>query len=125
VRHRPSDILFREGRGRARVVFCPIRYRLSRRLPAIRAELPARRVHQTSQQRNYVYAMSLAFEASEHLVFFMLQRAAPADGADLRLTVESAYASDGSVFKKRPRAIRFVILAHKVLTGQAVRFAPR
>jgi hypothetical protein len=55
-----------------------------------------------------------------------LQRAAPADAADLRLTVESAYRVDGPLnLRKRPNAIRFAVLAHKVLTNQRVRFAPR
>jgi hypothetical protein len=55
----------------------------------------------------------------------MLQRAAADDKVDLRLTVESAYPNGGTNIRKRPRTIRFMVLAHKVLTNQPVRFAPR
>jgi hypothetical protein len=56
----------------------------------------------------------------------MLQRAAPTDAADLRLTVESAYRDEGPLnLRKRPNAIRFAVLAHKVLMNQRVHFAPR
>jgi hypothetical protein len=124
VRHDISEIVFRDGPGRHRV-FCPTRYRLSHGLPQLMTELPTRRVHQTSQARNYLFAAPMAVGGCDYLVFFMLQRAAPGDGIDLRLTVESAYASDQVVLKKRPRAIRFLILARKVLMGEVVRFAPR
>jgi hypothetical protein len=59
-------------------------------------------------------------------IFFMLQRMARADGADLRLTVESAYPKGRPlVLPKRPNDIRFGVLAHKVFMRQPVRFAPR
>jgi hypothetical protein len=78
------------------------------------------------QQRNYVYVVPLEIDDRPYEVYFMLQRAAKGMKADLRLTVESAYLDeDGSKFRKRPSSIRFVILAHKVLTNQPVKFAPR
>lgn len=41
-----------------------------------------------------------------HEIYFMLQRAAPEEAADLRLTVESAYRSDRPLnLRKRPNAI--------------------
>jgi hypothetical protein len=46
--------------------------------------------------------------------------------ADLRLTIESAYCPDKpSIQRKRPNAIRFTVLAHKVFTRSPVRFAAR
>jgi hypothetical protein len=123
--HTPEEIIVTEAKDRHRV-FCPERYELSRRLPKLIPELPDKRVNQTSQSRNYVYVVPLEILGNPYEIYFMLQRAAPDDAADLRLTVESAYRSDGPPnLRKRPNAIRFVVLAHKVLTNQAVRFAPR
>jgi hypothetical protein len=122
--HATADIILTEGAGRHRV-FCPIRYGLSFQLPALITNLPQHKVHQTGQTRNYVYVVPLQVGGQHYEVYFMLQRASAADGADLRLTVESAYPNGGSNLRKRPRAIRFAILAHKVLTNQRVHFAPR
>jgi hypothetical protein len=123
--HDPDEIIVTEAKDRHRV-FCPVRYELSRYLPKLIPELPNSKVHQTSQSRNYVYVVPLEIGRNPYEIYFMLQRAAPDDTADLRLTVESAYRSDGPRdLRKRPNAIRFVVLAHKVLTNQPVRFAPR
>jgi hypothetical protein len=122
--HSTEEILFTEAKDRHRV-FCPDRYELSRRLPKLLPELPNKRVHQTSQSRNYIYVVPLDILGIAYEIYFMLQRAAPEDAADLRLTVESAYRSDRPNLRKRPNAIRFAVLAHKVLTNQPVRFAPR
>lgn len=123
--HTVEQIILTEAEDRHRV-FCPIRYELSHSLPSLIAELPNRRVHQTSQTRNYVYIVPLRIQNRPYEIYFMLQRAAPGSTSDLRLTVESAYVDeDGSNIRKRPNKIRFVVLAHKVLTNQAVRFAPR
>ena len=63
---------------------------------------------------------------SPYEIYFMLQRTAGNDKVDLRLTVESAYCRDGPLnLRKRPNTIRFAVLAHKVLTDQRIRFAPR
>lgn len=123
-KHKPEEILIKEGADRLRV-FCPIRHALSHRLPAILADLPNRRVNQTAVVRNYIFVVPLEVEGKFYEIFFMLQRASKEDDADLRLTVESAYPNGGTNIRKRPSTIRFTILAHKVLTNQQVRFAPR
>jgi hypothetical protein len=95
-------------------------------LPKLIPELPNSKVHQTSQSRNYVYVVPLELGGNPYEIYFMLQRAAPDDAVDLRLTVESAYRSDGPLkLRNRPNAIRFAVLAHKVLMNQPVRFRPR
>jgi hypothetical protein len=123
-KHQRHEILITEAKNRHRV-FCPIRYALSHRLPKILAGLPNGKVHQTAQVRNYVFVVPLEVDGEFYEVYFMLQRAAPDDKADLRLTVESAYPNGATNIRKRPRTIRFMVLAHKVLTNQSVRFAPR
>lgn len=123
--HAVEQILLTEARDRHRV-FCPIRYALSKQLPGLIAELPKSRVHQTSQSRNYVYVVALKIEEKPYEIYFMLQRSARGAASDLRLTIESAYIDDeGSNVRKRPNRIRFMVLAHKVLTNQPVKFAPR
>jgi hypothetical protein len=123
--HDPKEIIVAEAKDRHRV-FCPMRYELSRRLPKLIPELPNKQVHQTSQSRNYVYVVPLEIAGDHYEIYFMLQRAAPDDAADLRLTVESAYRSEGPPnLRKRPNAIRFVVLAHKMFMNRPVRFAPR
>jgi hypothetical protein len=122
--HTPEQIVLTEG-DRHRV-FCPIRHGLSHRLPALIVDLPGKRVHQTSQVRNYVYVVPLEIAGNPYEIYFMLQRAQGAGEADLRLTVESAYQDKGAPnVRKRPNTIRFAVLAHKMLTGQSVRFAAR
>jgi hypothetical protein len=123
--HEIEQIILTEAEDRHRV-FCPIRYELSSQLPDLIRALPNHKVHQTSQARNYVYIVPLRIRNRPYEIYFMLQRAPSDSAADLRLTVESAYvADDGSNVRKRPNKIRFMILAHKVLTKQRIRFAPR
>lgn len=123
--HKIEQIILTEAKDRHRI-FCPIRYELSHQLPALLSALPSSKVHQTSQQRNYVYVVPLEVQGKPYEIYFMLQRAASDAAADLRLTVESAYVDeDGSNFRRRPNKIRFVILAQKILANQPVKFAPR
>jgi len=123
--HEIEQIILTEAEDRHRV-FCPIRYGLSYRLPDLIKALPKSKVHQTAQLRNYVYVVPLEIDDRPYEVYFMLQRAARAAKADLRLTIESAYIDDeGSAIRKRPSSIRFMILAHKVLTNQQIKFAAR
>jgi hypothetical protein len=124
-KNKPEEIICTDGPDRDRV-FCPIRHGLSPRLPALIADLPNRRVHQTAARRNYVYLVPLQIEGQTYEIYFMLQRAGPKDKADLRLTVESAYPVDTPTpLPKRPNKIRFQVLALKVLKNQAVVFAAR
>ncbi|NEW92304.1 hypothetical protein [Rhodopseudomonas sp. BR0M22] len=123
--HSPDQIVVTEARDRHRV-FCPVRYKLSFRLPKLIEALPRSKVHQTSQRRNYVYVVRLELEKRPYEIYFMLQRAANNAEADLRLMVESAYLAEaGSNVSRRPNSIRFMILAYKILANQPVRFAPR
>jgi hypothetical protein len=125
AKHTRDEILCYDAPDRPRC-FCPTRYELSRNLPALIDDLPTKRIHQTAQVRNYVYVASLNITNQVYEIYFMLQRAAPDDEADLRLTVESAYPKIiPTVLPNRPRAIRFRVLAQKVLLNQPVRFAPR
>ncbi len=124
ARHDEGQIIVQEH-GRSRV-FCPIRHSLSFRLPGIVTGLPGQKVHQTTQQRNYVYAAPLDIEGQVYEVYFMVQRAETVPGVDLRMTIESAYpVGTPNLRRKRPSTIRFKILASKVFRREQVRFAPR
>ncbi len=95
-------------------------------MPDLIKALPKSKVHQTAQLRNYVYVVPMEIDDKPYEVYFMLQRAARSEKADLRLTIESAYIDDdGSSIRKRPSSIRFMVLAHKVLSNQQIKFAPR
>lgn len=124
VRDVSDDIVLHDAPGRPRV-FDLVRYELSHQLPAIIADLPGKRVNQTTAIRNYVYAVPLAVAGQVYEVFFQLQRAR-GDGIDLRLTVESAYPVSHPIsLPKRPSSIRFNVLAYKIFAGKSVKFAPR
>jgi hypothetical protein len=124
-KHSHDQIILYDSPDRPRV-FCPIRYKLSHRLPDLIDALPAQRVHQTTQVRNYVYVVPLKVERQVYEIYFMLQRAQAEDAADLRLTIESAYPVEvPSILPKRPSTIRFRVLAYKVLANQPVKFAAR
>jgi hypothetical protein len=124
--HERERIVLYDGPSRPRV-FSSVRYGLSQKLPALIHELPTRKVHRTSSPReNYVYVVLLKEDNVTYEIYFMLQRAQAGDGVDLRLTVESAYpVALPTALPKLPRAIRFTVLAHKVLANQPRRFGPR
>lgn len=123
--HDKEEIVVHEASDRARV-FCPIRYELSHRLGGIVANLPQRKVYQTPETRNYVYAVPLDIEGQNYEVYFMLQRAEKIAKIDLRMMVESAYPVDTpSPVKSRPGKIRFPVLAYKVFARKLIKFAPR
>lgn len=123
--HTNEQIIHYDSPERPRV-FCPVRHELSYGLPTLVAELPARKVHQTAQRRNYVYVVPLEVNWQAYEIYFMIQRAQKVEGCDLRLTIESAYpVLAPAVLPKRPNNIRFRLLAYKVFAGQEVRFAPR
>jgi hypothetical protein len=123
-RHDIEQIIVRDTSGPR--VFCPIRHGLSLRLPEVVRQLPNAKVYQTTQQRNYVYAVPLEIEGHEYLVFLTLHRAKSEPGTDLWMTIESAYSAENPIPRpKRPNSIRFRVLAYKVLRRQPVRFAAR
>ena len=121
-RHAGDLVVMDHKRKRA---FDRFRYDLSKNLPDAIQLLPEVRVHQTFEQRNYVYAASITgLEGRIYEVYFTLRKAG--GGVDLHLFVESAYAVEyASPRANRPNAIRFKVLAGKVFKGQRVRFAPR
>lgn len=124
-KHSEDEIVCSDGDGRHRV-FCPIRYALSPKLPELIAVIPKYRVHQTASRRNYVYIVPLQVDGQVYEIYFMLQRAASEDKADLRLTVESAYpVVTPTPRPKRPNDIRFAVLAFKVLRNEEIKFAAR
>ena len=106
--------------------FSQVRYACSRSLPAALARLPSGKVHQTAEQRNYVYATTIESDHGElYEIYFTLKKAGGELG-DLNLFVESAYPVDVATARpKRPRAIRFKVLALKIFRNEAVRFAAR
>jgi hypothetical protein len=125
TKHTRDQIVCSDGPDRDRV-FCPIRYKLSLELPKLICDLPRWRVHQTNERRNYVYVVPLKVSNQIYEIYFMLQRASADEKADLRLTVESAYPVEvATPTPKKPGAIRFFVLAHKVLRNEPVRFAAR
>jgi hypothetical protein len=125
LRHDPSLKVMDHKKPRA---FDPRRYNLSKNLPALIRALPTAKVHQTPEQRNYLYFCVLAeLAGEEYLVFFSMKKAHKGQDHHLELFVESAYPARAGATpsRKRPNAIRFAILALKVYKGEPVRFAAR
>lgn len=107
---------------RARRLFDAVRHALSLHLPAMVQGLPAAKVWQTYEERNYMH-FSTTIGAAEYRMFFHLRRAPSGSGRDLDLFVESAYPLDAASPSTRGRGqVRFKVLAAKVYKGEAVRF---
>jgi hypothetical protein len=106
--------------------FSNVRYAHSIRLPALVAELPTAKVHQTPEKRNYVYSARVETDGGTiYEMYFSLKKASD-QILDLELFVESAYPVEtASPRLKRPHAIRFKVLALKVFENKPVRFAAR
>ena len=112
-------------RGMARA-FDDERFEFSKLLPKIIERLPKAQVNQTHEVRNYVYVTDLKrTDGRQYLTFFRLERASSGAAHDLELFVESAYLAADSNRLRRPNAIRFKLLAHKVLTNRAIHFPRR
>jgi hypothetical protein len=122
--HPAGQPAIRDAGGRLRT-FCPIRYRLSQRLPALIQALnhPRAAVMQTAEERNWLHSVTVDDPAGKYHIFFELRRTVPElrHLQDLSLVVESAY-PQGSVNK--PPAVRgsmgFVILCGKVYKGEPI-----
>jgi hypothetical protein len=125
TKHTAEDVVVYDAGSRARI-FCPIRHGLSAQLPSLIASLPTRRVFQTAERRNYVFSVPILTAGQIYQVFFMVQRAEQTPSVDLKLTVESAYpVVIAPVLPNRPGAIRFKVLAYKVLRREQISFAAR
>lgn len=123
--HTHDQIVRRDSPQRARI-FSEKRHRLSAALPGLVSIFPSQKVHQTTQERNYVYEANVGVDGTAYEIYFMIQRADGERSVDLRLTIESAYPSDGVVnLRKRPSSIRFSVLAYKILMRQPVLFSAR
>lgn len=78
--------------------FCPIRYRLSKQLPALILGLnhPKCSVTQTGTRRNWAYTIQIDDPSGPYYVFFEIRKAVQGgrQKQDLTLVVESAYHDD-------------------------------
>lgn len=107
-------------------IFCPDRYNDSLLLRQEICNLPNVQVHQTWEQRNYVF-LAVAPATGEGLlhIFFELEKGGTKKNKRLELRVESAYRTDTYAPPARPNSIRFQMLVQNVFLGRPVRFAPR
>jgi len=106
-------------------IFCPIRYRLSFRLPQLIQEIqtPGTRVLQTTSRRNWAYSIRIEDPEGPYHVFFELVRSGEHQKTfqDLNLVVESAYHEDPE--GEKPTfigKIGFVVLCGKVYLREPV-----
>lgn len=118
IPHPPSDPIIDVDTKQHRT-FCPIRYGLSKGLPAVIRGMTDSDVFQTSAVRNWVYSITIENPAGPYHVFFEVNRASAEQRTwqDLNLVVESAYPEDDSppsVRGKKP----FALVCGEVYTGQ-------
>lgn len=122
--HPEGEPILRDAGGRPRT-FCPIRYRLSERLPALIRALnhPKAAVTQTAQERNWLHAVSIEAPEGPYYIFFELRRA-PRDlqaSQDLNMVIESAYpAAPGRAAPRLRGSMGFVMLCGKTWLGEPV-----
>jgi hypothetical protein len=123
--HTRDQIILYDSPQRPRI-FSESRHLLSAYLPDLVTEFPTRKVQQTFEQRNYVYEANIELGTVPYEIYFMIQRADREKDVDLRLTIESAYPSEGLPdLRKRPRHLRFSVLAYKTLMRQPIKFSAR
>lgn len=113
--------------GTRRRAFCPVRYELSPRLPALIRGLadPGSRVHETATRRNWMYAAVVEMPAAgtQYQIFFELRRTVPERRRqqDIDMIVESAYPADPS--RPEPNIlgrVNFQLLAGSLYVGKPV-----
>lgn len=101
--------------------FCPIRYRLSQRLPDLIHALnhPKVKVWQTSAERNWCYSITIDDPYGPYHVFFELRRASRErrQWQDLHLVVESAYHQDDGCAPNLKGSMAFLLLCGKTYLG--------
>jgi hypothetical protein len=124
ARHPTGEPIIHDTAGRPRS-FCPIRYRISARLPEIIAALnhPRATVIQTARERNWLHSVSIDEPLGKYHIFFELRRAAVADRdrQDLNLVVESAYHQDPTRAEPAVRGtMGFILLCGKVYKGEPI-----
>ncbi|WP_328803407.1 hypothetical protein [Pseudomonas triticifolii] len=98
--------------------FCPIRYRLSHRLPMLIRSLagsPKTKVWETAAERNWCYSIRIEDPTGAYNVFFEVRRAAKErrQWQDLQLVVESAYHTDEDEGPRLKGSMAFVLLFGK------------
>lgn len=106
-------------------LFCRIRYRLSKALPALIQGLnhPKVEVIQTAAKRNWVYSLTIEDPAGPYHIFLEVRRAAGHQKhlQDLNIVIESAYHEDPE--EGPPNVIgpmNFYLLCGKVFTNKPV-----
>jgi hypothetical protein len=113
--------------GQRRRAFCPDRYELSLRLPAMICGLadPAARVYETAARRNWMHAaiVEVPIAGTRYQIFFELRRTVAERRRlqDLDMVVESAYPADPN--RPEPNIlgpVRFALLAGSLYLGKAV-----
>lgn len=125
AKHPADELVISDGHRRR--AFCPDRYDLSPRLPALIRGLadPAARVHETAARRNWMHAalVEVAVAGTRYQIFFELRRTVPERRRlqDLDMVVESAYPADPS--RPEPNIlgpVRFALLAGSLYLGKVV-----
>ncbi|MEQ3291563.1 hypothetical protein [Klebsiella oxytoca] len=116
--HPEGDPIIPDHSGNDRT-FCPIRYRLSLKLPAIINSLinPQERVFQTAAKRNWAYSVTVEDPAGPYHLFFEIRKAAQHERhlQDLNIVVESAYHEDKAYGPPNLLGkVGFVVLCGKV-----------
>lgn len=102
--------------------FCPIRYRLSQRVPELIRTLnhPKTKVWETTSERNWCYSITIDDPEGPYHVFFEIRRASRdrRQWQDLHLVVESAYHQDEKDGPKLKGSMAFILLCGKVYLGE-------
>jgi len=119
--HPAAEPIILDGARRHRT-FCPIRYRLSKKLPAIFLGLshPKAKVWETSAERNWCFSMTIDDPSGPYHVFFEIRRAGQdrRQWQELNLVVESAYHEADGGGPSLKGAMAFVLLCGKIYMRQ-------
>jgi hypothetical protein len=109
-------------------IFCPDRYADSHNLQSILSGLPAARVFQTWEKRNYVFlAVETPRRDDQYHLFFEVRKIKRKRDKHVELRVESAYRKKCSPYARpnRPNAVRFPVLIQNVFMERPLVFAGR
>lgn len=118
--HPPGEPIIDKGLPRPRA-FCPTRYRLSFRLPALINSFAnsETKVRETASQRNWCYSVTIDDPEGRYHIFFDVRRASQErrQWQDLQIVVESAYHEDGAPPNLKG-SMGFALLCGKVYRGE-------